>query len=185
MNHKITISLAGLALAITACSSDEQAADVAEQSAAPVADATQHITEDYIREVMIEISSDEYEGRGPATKGDLMTREFIIKEMQDIGLQPAAADGGWEQPFQMVSVNTLPPEEGWTFAGHGESVSFEYYEDFTMNGQSGSNTRRRECRSRFCRVWHSGAGVWLGRLQEHRRYRQDRFADEQRPGLGR
>lgn len=140
MNHKFIISLVGLALAVTACSSDEQAADVAEQSAAPVADATQRITEDYIREVMIEISSDEYEGRGPATKGDLMTREFIIKEMQDIGLQPAAADGGWEQPFQMVSVNTLPPEEGWTFAGHGESVSFEYYEDFTMNGDNQAAT---------------------------------------------
>ena len=140
MNHKITISLAGLALAVTACSSDEQAVDVAAQSAAqsaaPVADATQHITEDYIREVMIEISSDEYEGRGPATKGDLMTREFIIKEMQEIGLQPAAADGGWEQPFQMVSVNTLPPEDGWTFEGHGQSKSFKFYDDFMINGDN-------------------------------------------------
>ena len=137
LKHKLLLILAGIAIAVSACSSDDASVDGNEQAAAPAAtaDVTDYITEDYIREVMIEISSDEYEGRGPATRGDEMTREFLAAQMTEIGLEPAAEDGGWEQPFKMVSVNTLPPE-GWTFEGGGKSKTFEFYDDFMINGDN-------------------------------------------------
>jgi Zn-dependent M28 family amino/carboxypeptidase len=142
VNYKLLITLLGSFLLATACSSDEPS-EVAEPTAAAEDQAAsgksmtdiaaEHITDEYISEVMIEISSDEYEGRGPSTAGDTKTREYLAKQMGEIGLVPAAQDGGWEQPFDMVSVNTLPPE-GWTFEGHGKTVSFEFYEDFMING---------------------------------------------------
>jgi len=135
VNHRILIALTVVISLAVACSSEEQPAEVAAQ-AAPDADvATKHISEQFIRDVMIEISSDEYEGRGPATAGDVKTREYLAKLMDEIGLEPAAEDGGWEQPFEMVSVNTLPPE-GWMFEGHGKTLSFEFYEDFVINGDN-------------------------------------------------
>ena len=142
MNYKLLITLLGSFFLATACSSDEPSEIVEPTAAAEdqVASgksmtdiAAEHITDEYIREVMIEISSDEYEGRGPSTAGDTKTREYLAKQMGEIGLVPAAQDGAWEQPFDMVSVNTLPPE-GWTFEGHGKTVSFEFYEDFMING---------------------------------------------------
>ena len=142
MNYKLLITLLGSFFLATACSSDEPseiveptaaAEDQAASGKSMTDIAAEHITDEYIREVMIEISSDEYEGRGPSTAGDTKTREYLAKQMGEIGLVPAAQDGAWEQPFDMVSVNTLPPE-GWTFEGHGKTVSFEFYEDFMING---------------------------------------------------
>ena len=133
MNHRILIALTVVISLAVACSSEKQSADVVAQSAPDTNVATKRISEQFIRDVMIEISSDEYEGRGPSTAGDVKTRKYLANLMDEIGLQPAAEDGSWEQPFQMVSVNTLPPE-GWTFEGNGASVSFEFYEDFMING---------------------------------------------------
>ena len=136
MKFKLSLLASVSAIALIACSSEEPASEQAEQAAAAgVGSAIDQITEEYIREVMIEISSDEYEGRGPATKGDQMTREFLVEQMTEIGLEPGMPDGTWEQPFQMVSVNTQPPE-GWTFAGHGKSVAFDFYDDFMVNGNN-------------------------------------------------
>ena len=145
MKNKLIVLLAGAGIALSACGGGEQPVESSEPAATATAfDVSQHLTEEYIREVMIEISSDEYEGRSPATKGDQMTREYIIQQMQEIGLTPAAADGGWEQPFEMVSVNTKPPESAWEFAGSGGSASFKFYEDFTINGDNQQSNPRVE-----------------------------------------
>lgn len=143
MNYKLLISVAASFFVLAACDSDESAEvtepSVAEEEAAAGARATdmaaEHITEEYIREVMIEISNDAYEGRGPSTAGDIKTREYLVRQMQEIGLEPAAEDGGWEQPFDMVSVNTLPPGD-WAFEKDGKTISFEFYEDFMINGRT-------------------------------------------------
>jgi Zn-dependent M28 family amino/carboxypeptidase len=128
--------LVGTAAALIACSGDDAAPEATAPAAATdVASAVDQITEDYIREVMIEISSDEYEGRGPATAGDLMTRKFLIEQMTEIGLQPGMPDGSWEQSFEMVSVNTLAPD-GWTFEGNGKSLTLDFYDDFMINGDN-------------------------------------------------
>lgn len=147
MTHRFLIALLMTALMTSACSNDaetpasdatgaeEQAATGDEAGNGIISAATENITEDFIREVIKEISSDEYRGRGPATEGDEMTRRYLIKTMQEIGLEPGGEDGSWEQPFEMVSVDTQAPEE-WSFQGNGEAVSFEYYEDFMINANN-------------------------------------------------
>ena len=70
------------------------------------------------------------EGRGPGTAGDVMARQYIADVMAGMGLEPAAADGGWEQPFDIVSIDATVPET-WTFrSGSGASVEFAVWDEF-------------------------------------------------------
>jgi Zn-dependent M28 family amino/carboxypeptidase len=73
-----------------------------------------------IREVVAEISSDDYAGRGPATAGDRAARAYLATVLGTAGFRPAAPGGGWEQPFALVGINASQPSS-WTFsAADGE-----------------------------------------------------------------
>jgi Zn-dependent M28 family amino/carboxypeptidase len=99
----------------------------------PAADeASGLITADYMRDIIVEISSDAYEGRGPGSRGDAKAREYLVAEMERLGLQPGAADGGWEQKFDLVGVNTMQPET-WAFKGHGETRALKQWDDFIVS----------------------------------------------------
>ena len=140
MKNKYLLMLAGAALAVAACSSDEPANDPTEQVATAADDnsaqaAVELITEEFIREVIIEISDDQYEGRGPSTAGDVATRKYIANRMSEMGLEPGGEDGSWEQPFDLVSGTTHPPDT-WEFSGHGNTKSFKQYDEFMINGYS-------------------------------------------------
>jgi hypothetical protein len=107
----------------------------------PAVAAVDQITDEYMREIIAEISSDAYEGRGPASAGDKKAREYLVSRMQELGLEPGGADGSFEQPFDLVGVNTIAPET-WTFESGDESVTLKYYEQFTIN--SGVQATRAE-----------------------------------------
>ena len=127
MNCRILVALATLAIVAASCGSETPA----EKSA--VETAAQLITKEFVREIIAEISSDEYEGRGPASDGDKKARAYLANKMAEIGLEPGAEDGSWEQPFGLVSVETHPPET-WFFSGHDQTTSFKHWDDFTING---------------------------------------------------
>ena len=143
-----------LVLFLAACSSDEPPAQGApsEQADSPVAvevaggnpvaeDASRQITDEYIREIIVEISDDRYEGRGPGTAGDEAARKYLAGRMKELGLEPGAADGSWEQPFDLIGVNASQPES-WTFEGHGASMTLRQWDQFIIG--SGVQTERAE-----------------------------------------
>src|SRR5688572_2599395 len=103
-------------------------------AAAPQAE--QAITAEALREPIAVLASDEYEGRGPGSAGDAKTRQYLIAQMQAIGLQPGASqdsgERGWEQPFDMVAVHTAPPAT-WRFARDGQAVTLRRHDDFVAN----------------------------------------------------
>jgi Zn-dependent M28 family amino/carboxypeptidase len=136
VKNKLTAVLAGIAaaMALSACGSDEPAT-TSDNRAGSTAAAVELITEDFVREIIKEISDDRYEGRGPSTAGDVAARKYLADRMAQLGLQPGAANGSWEQPFDMVSVNTHPPDS-WEFSGHGKTSAFRQYDDFVINGNS-------------------------------------------------
>ena len=134
-----------LTLAVAACGSDETAdtaspedtrltSPVAVEAAGgnPVAEqAALEITDPFMRGIIEEISQDRYEGRGPGSRGDVMARNYLAKRMQEIGLEPGAADGGWEQAFDLVSVHAQQPET-WSFEGHGQSMTLQQWDQFIV-----------------------------------------------------
>jgi len=145
VNRLSSISIGLLFLALTACGQKE---DVAE-APAPAADggspraveisggnpaaeeAARQITGDYMRGIVAEISDDRYEGRGPGSRGDAMARAYLIEELKKLGLEPGAADGSWEQKFELVGVNASQPDT-WTFEGEDGSLTLEQWEQFIV-----------------------------------------------------
>ena len=107
--------------------------------------ASRQITDEYMREIIVEISDDRYEGRGPGSRGDEMARAYLAQRMAELDLVPGAADGSWEQPFDLVGVNAIQPDE-WTFAGHGQSMTLKQWDQFIVG--SGVQNRRAASRRR-------------------------------------
>ena len=142
-------------LMVVACSKEQPQQPATEASpdlASPVAvevsggnpaaeEAAELITADYMRDIIVEISSDAYEGRGPGSRGDVKARDYLAAEMQQLGLQPGAADGGWEQKFDLVGVNTVQPEN-WTFEGNGKTRTLQQWDEFIVS--SGVQEERAE-----------------------------------------
>ena len=126
------------AVVFSGCSSEEPATAVAVEATGgnPAAEvAANEITDAYMREIIAEISSDAYEGRGPASAGDEKARRYLAGRMQELGLLPGGDDGSWEQAFDLVGVNTLPPDT-WTFESADGSLVLNQWDQFMINNNN-------------------------------------------------
>lgn len=115
-------------------SESSQAADRSEPDSgrAGAPDALDEITADLMREYVIEISDDKYEGRGPGSRGDAAARQYLADRMAEMGLEPGAADGGWEQPFDLVGITADQPET-WSFEKEDGRLALEQWEQFIVS----------------------------------------------------
>ncbi len=95
-------------------------------------EAARTITAEYMREIVVEISSDAYEGRGPGSAGDVKARTYLAREMASLGLEPGAADGSWEQTFDLVGIEATQPD-AWTFEGHGKTMTLDQWDQFIVS----------------------------------------------------
>lgn len=86
------------------------------------------ITADVLAAPVAFLSDDLLEGRGPATRGDELARGYIEASLRWLGLEPGAADGQWQQPFEIVGLESDVPET-WRFSGAGE-VSLAWWDEF-------------------------------------------------------
>jgi len=156
VKSKYLLVVACTALVPIACSKEPQPAPPAQQQAAepssPIAvgatggnpaaeNAAQQITAEFLRDIVVEISSDAYEGRGPGSRGDVKARGYLAGELQQLGLQPGAADGSWQQPFDLIGVTSAQPDS-WTFAGHGKTLALKQWDQFVA--ASGVQAERTE-----------------------------------------
>ena len=146
MNRLSLIALVLSASALSGCGKQDAEPDTrpaAEQEASaqaletaggnPIAElASRQIQGDFMRDIVVEISDDRYEGRGPGSRGDAAARKYLAEQMAKLGLEPGAQDGGWEQPFDLVGINASQPES-WTFAGHGESMTLKQWDQFIVS----------------------------------------------------
>ncbi len=150
-----------LCLLLTGCSPTEEPAtavtdaplpgsDDAPAAAAPTAAppaaftgaalaAAAAISADPIRDAVVEIADDRYEGRGPGTEGDEMTRRWIASRLDAIGFEPAAPGGGWQQSFDLVGIDAAQPPT-MTVSGADGSLTLEQGSEFIVSSglQAGS-----------------------------------------------
>ncbi len=75
------------------------------------------------------LSSDEFEGRGPATAGDLRTQQYLADQLEALGLEPGGPDGSWVQEFAVVGITSQVPEQ-WSFRRGAETLTLEHWEQF-------------------------------------------------------
>ncbi|MEW6433652.1 MAG: M20/M25/M40 family metallo-hydrolase [Myxococcota bacterium] len=68
--------------------------------------ASKSITAEAIRGPMKLLASDEFEGRGPGTRGDALTQRYLASEFEALGLKPFAPGGQWVQPVELLGVTS-------------------------------------------------------------------------------
>jgi Zn-dependent M28 family amino/carboxypeptidase len=95
------LSVALVALA-AACSAPSQPAGPVAMSDLP------NISTDAILADTRKLSSDEFEGRAPGTKGEELTVQYFIEQFKAAGLQPGNPDGSWTQKVPLVSLTPQP-----------------------------------------------------------------------------
>jgi hypothetical protein len=54
------------------------------------------------------LSADEYEGRGPGTKGEELTVKYLTEQYQRLGLKPGNPDGTYVQKVPLVGLTGAP-----------------------------------------------------------------------------
>ena len=90
MKHYQSLVIIAMSSLLFACSKQESnpvpEAAVAEVEEGNVAaeQAALQIEDEYMREIIKEISLDSYEGRGPGTRGDVKARKYLAERMAEI-----------------------------------------------------------------------------------------------------
>ncbi|MEL6371438.1 MAG: M20/M25/M40 family metallo-hydrolase [Pseudomonadota bacterium] len=92
---------------------------VREPEARPFPTAT--LNEQSLRDRIATLSADELEGRAPATSGGKKTREYLINEMQEIGLEPGNGDS-YEQITPLIEITADPKRS--SFSVNGTALSY-------------------------------------------------------------
>ncbi len=70
--------------------------------------AWQAIDEEKLLENIKVLASDKFEGRAPATEGEKLTLDFLVKQFKEVGLKPGNPDGTYLQKVPMVGITADP-----------------------------------------------------------------------------
>jgi Zn-dependent M28 family amino/carboxypeptidase len=73
------------------------------------------------------LSADEFEGRGPGTRGEDLTVAYLTSEFKRMGLQPGNPDGTWVQNVPLVGFSTQP---AFTLTSAGNSKQLTFLTDY-------------------------------------------------------
>jgi Zn-dependent M28 family amino/carboxypeptidase len=121
MNKKyfsIAISLVFLALVFFGCAKEDQ----------KLKGALDSITADELSKDVEILSSDEFEGRAPASKGEEMTLTFLKEEFQKVGLKPGNGESFFQE-LPMVEI-TAGPVTKLEIKSDKKSMLFAYGDEF-------------------------------------------------------
>jgi len=71
------------------------------------------------------LSSDEYEGRGPGTKGEELTVGYLVDQFKKIGLKPGNSDGTYVQKVPLVGITPAPAPLVFEKAGRRQTLKWK------------------------------------------------------------
>jgi Zn-dependent M28 family amino/carboxypeptidase len=89
--------------------------------------ALDSITADGILQHTKALSADEYEGRGPGTKGEELTVKYLTEQYQRIGLKPGNPDGTFIQKVPLVGFTASPTA---SFTAGSKQINLEFPKDY-------------------------------------------------------
>jgi Zn-dependent M28 family amino/carboxypeptidase len=85
------------------------------------------ITADDIMQHTKILASDEYEGRGPGTKGEELTVKYLTEQFQKMGLKPGNPDGTYVQKVPLVGFTGQPSA---SFTAGAKTINLEFPKDY-------------------------------------------------------
>ncbi|MFZ0061887.1 MAG: M28 family metallopeptidase [Pyrinomonadaceae bacterium] len=73
------------------------------------------------------LSSDEYEGRGPGTKGEELSVKYLTEQFQRLGLKPGNPDGTYVQKVPLAGFAAQPTA---SFSAGGKKIDLDFPKDY-------------------------------------------------------
>src|SRR4029450_2362760 len=73
------------------------------------------------------LSSDEFEGRAPGTKGEELTVNYLTEQFKTLGLKPGNPDGTY---VQKVPLAGFTPKPDLSFNVAGKKLTLDYSKDY-------------------------------------------------------
>ena len=74
------------------------------------------------------LSSDEFEGRSPGTKGEDLTVEYLARQFRELGLEPGNTDGTYVQKVPLVSI-TIQGKPDMTLRRGAETRVLKFHDE--------------------------------------------------------
>src|SRR5712672_2920042 len=149
--HSTRLVLIMATLALAAC---DRSTPPTEQTVTPakpaveispaMKEAAQSITGDYMREQIAKLSSDAFEGRGTASKGDELAMQWLETQLQALGYQPGGDNGSYRQTFDVIGMTGKMPKT-WTFTHGNKKRALKYYDEYI--GSSGVQEPKAEIKN--------------------------------------
>jgi Zn-dependent M28 family amino/carboxypeptidase len=99
------------------------------------ADPPPAISADRIKAHVAYLASDRLEGRGPGTRGEELTTDYLADQFKKAGLKPAGADGTYLQPVPLMRVVTSPKSTLRATKGE-EALDFVAGDDFSGKSET-------------------------------------------------
>ncbi len=118
-------ALASLAVACQSGTSGDYNADGLDSTALAAIDEATY--KDYV----LRLSSDEFMGRKPFTKGDTLTVNYIQEQFKALGLSPGNGDS-YFQEVPLVEISSKPSSKTLTFTGSKGSLTVNHLDDFVI-----------------------------------------------------
>src|SRR6266446_1402008 len=103
------------------------AADKPEEKLKPSLDA---ITPDALLAHIKVLSSDEFEGRAPGTKGEELSVSYITDQLRKIGLLPGNPNGNFTQEVPLAGIKSDPK---MSFMVNGQAAELKYPDDYVAS----------------------------------------------------
>ncbi|MBD1431332.1 M28 family peptidase [Sphingobacterium sp. DN00404] len=92
------------------------------------------ITEDTYKAHVTKLSSDEFLGRKPFTKGDTLTVQYIEQQFKDLGLQPGNG-ASYFQEVPLVEISSEPKNKVLTFKSETGTLSANHLDDYVIGSR--------------------------------------------------
>ena len=100
---------------------------------------TNNINSNDMLEHVKKLASDEFEGRGPSSKGEELTIKYLSDNFQKLGLKPGNPDGTFFQKVPLVSYKTDDKVE-MKFSAGDKNLSLKFRDDFVAWTRQLTNT---------------------------------------------
>ncbi|HKY26641.1 MAG TPA: hypothetical protein VJM12_01705, partial [Pyrinomonadaceae bacterium] len=124
--HAVVSFVAVLSFAL-ACTTPTTNLNTNSNTAADLKPAFDAITADGIMQHTKVISGDEYEGRGPGTKGEELTVKYLTEQYQRLGLKPGNPDGTFVQKVPLVGFTGAATA---SFTAGGKQINLTFPQDY-------------------------------------------------------
>jgi len=105
------------------------ALDLAAQAPSPPDAALKSFSADSVLKHIKVLASDEFEGRGPGSKGEEKTVKYLVDQFRALGLEPGNPDGTYVQKVPLVEI-TADPKMKLIISGPGGDIEPKYQDDY-------------------------------------------------------